>query len=377
MPNQMSIIQRLINTGFGWRYSANNTIINYLKIMKKNMFTFINIKFTNITLAKFISAFITIVIISGVKYAISGGFYLEYSYFFENIAVGLIGWTVNQSLICLFTDWLSLNGINLNLKQILFGFHTVENSDIKVKELKVKRYNAMESGDGSGLDSCLDKGKGVDREQHPFHGSEDSVMESENTPDTDKRLDKGKGVDREQHPFHGSEYNVRPVTDNIAEQLANNLNPATRAVTEPPFALWSKVFPGLDPRSVIYPQRVNPGPGFNVPGGEVPIRDEICKHIDYNSHILKQFKTMDLEVAIVQRNNNLLQIQWLESKLAFAQNALTKVPTIPTTDYEFRLRNKIISDLNDMANKKTRSEARIALLNSRIQFIELNMDKKN
>jgi len=59
--------------------------------MKKNIFTFINVKFTNITLAKFLSAFITIVIISGVKYAISGGFYLEYSYFFENIAVGLVG----------------------------------------------------------------------------------------------------------------------------------------------------------------------------------------------------------------------------------------------------------------------------------------------
>jgi len=53
---------------------------------------------------------------------------------------------------------------------------------------------------------------------------------------------------------------------------------------------------------------VNPGAGFNVPGGEVPIRDEICKHIDYNSHILKQFKTMDLEVAMVQRHNNLNQI---------------------------------------------------------------------
>jgi len=111
----------------------------------------------------------------------------------------------------------------------------VENSDIKIKEVKVKRYNAMESDNSS--DKRLDKGKGVDREQHPFHGSEDSVMESNDIPDTDKRLDKGKGVYREQHPFHGSEYNVRPVIDNVAEQLANNLNPATRTPTEPPFAL--------------------------------------------------------------------------------------------------------------------------------------------
>jgi len=104
----------------------------------------------------------------------------------------------------LFTDLLSLHGINLNFKEILFGFQTVENSDIKIKELKVKRYNAMESDEG---------------------------------PDSDKRLDNGKGVDREQHPFHGSEYNVLPVVDNVSQQLIDNLNPATRAVTEPPFAL--------------------------------------------------------------------------------------------------------------------------------------------
>jgi len=313
--------------------------------MKKNMLSFISVKFTTITLAKFISAFITIVIVSGVKYGISGGFSFEYNNFFGNVAVGLIGWTVNQSLISLFTDWLSLHGINLNLKEILFGFHTVENSDIKVKQLKVKRYNAMESDEGL---------------------------------DSDKRLDKGKGVDREQHPFHGSEFNVRPVVDSVTQQLINNNNPAINPVTEPPFALWNRVFPGLDPKSLIYSNRINPGPGFNVPGGEVPIRDEICQHIDYNTHILKQFKTMDLEVAIIQRNNNLNMIQFLEQKLAFAQNALTtKVPTIPTTDYQFRLRNKIISDLNDMHSKKVRAEARVTLLNSRIQFIEINMDKKN
>jgi len=308
------------------------------------MFTFISVKFTTITLAKFVSAFITIVLVSGVKYGISGGFSFEYNNFFGNVAVGLIGWTVNQSLISLFTDWLSLHGINFNLKEILFGFHTVENSDIKVKELKVKRYNAMESDEGLG---------------------------------SDKRLDKGKGVDREQHPFYGSEYNVRPVVNNVSEQLNNNINPATNPATEPPFALWNRVFPGLDPKSIIYPKRVNPGPGFNVPGGEVPIRDEICSHIDYNTHILKQFKTMDLEVAIEQRNNNINMIQWLENKLAFAQNALAKVPAIPTTEYEFRLKNKIISDLNDMHNKKVRAEARITLLDSRIQFIEINIDKKN
>jgi hypothetical protein len=49
---------------------------------------------------------------------------------------------------------------------------------------------------------------------------------------------------------------------------------------------------------VFFPQRINPAPGFNVPGGEVPITDPICQHIDYNTRILSQFKTMDLETAI-------------------------------------------------------------------------------
>jgi hypothetical protein len=307
--------------------------------MKKRIFTFISTKFSSITLAKFISAFITIVFISGTKYCISGGFHLEYDDFFGNVGVGLLGWTVNLYLITWFTDLLNLRGINFNLKKILFELHSIEKSDGNIKEFKIKRFNAMEPDEQA---------------------------------DSGKHLDKGKGVDREEHPFYGYEYNKSLVTVNAVSQLDKDASSST----EPPFALWNKVFPGLDPRSIIFPQRINPGPGFNVPGGEVPIRDEICKHIDYNTNILKQFKTMDLEVAIEQRNNNLKLIEVLENKLAFAQNAFAKIPTIPTTEYEFKLKNKIISDLNDMQNNKVRSEARVALLNSRIQFIEVNIDKK-
>lgn len=327
--------------------------------MKKIILSF-KIKVGSITLAKLVSAFITIVIISGVKYGISGEFHLEYSKFFCNVAVGLLGWTVNLSLITWFTDLLSFNGINFNLKQLLFGFHTIENSDLKVEKFKIKMYNAMESDDGSDSGKPLNKGKGIDREQHPYNESFDN-------------LDKGKGVDREQHPFYGSELNRPSAVGNVDTELGSNTNPANEA----PFALFRKVFPGVDPASLIHPNRINPGPGFNVPGGEVPIRDEICQYIDYNTHILKQFKTMDLEVAVEQRNNNLTLIRVLEHKLAFAQNALAKIPSVPTTEYEFRLKDKIISDLNDMHNKKVRSEARVTLLNSRIQFIEINIDKKN
>jgi len=126
---------------------------------------------------------------------------------------------------------------------------------------------------------------------------------------------------------------------------------------------------------VFFPKKINPGAGFNVPGGEVPIRDEICRHIDYNTHILSQFKKMDLETAIEQRNNNLLFVKVIESKLDFAKNALEKVPTIPTTEYEFRLKNQILKDLDSLSRDKVRAEARATLLTSRIEFIEGKINK--
>jgi hypothetical protein len=125
------------------------------------------------------------------------------------------------------------------------------------------------------------------------------------------------------------------------------------------------------------PKRINPGPGFNVPGGEVPIKDDICKHIDYNSHILNQFKKMDLETAVEQRNNYLKFIKILDNKIAYAQGVYTKIPATPTTDYEFRLKNQIIKDLEGLNRDKVRSDAKATLLTSRIQYIEIQMNNNN
>ena|SRR3989337_1885242 len=130
----------------------------------------------------------------------------------------------------------------------------------------------------------------------------------------------------------------------------------------------------MDPASIV-PKRINPGPGFNVPGGEVPIQDEICKHIDYNTHFLKQFKNMDLETALEQRNNNVLLARVIDTKLNFAKNALSKIPPIPTTEYEFRLKDQILRDIENLNNDKIRAEARATLINSRIEFIEGKINK--
>jgi hypothetical protein len=300
----------------------------------------INTILVNFTLAKFGGALFTITMVALIKYFISGNLHIDYCEFWNNVGIGLLGWTLNTATIGWLSEYLSIKGINFNLKQFLYGYDTMGADDgSSSKDFKAKLYNAMESDDGSDPSKYIDKGKGIDK------GYNESGGESEAKP-----LDKGKGIDRTAHPIR--------------------LGPGH--CTEPPFVTWSKIFPGVDPTSVFFPKTINPGPGFNVPGGEVPIRDEICKHIDYNSHILNQFKKMDLKTALEQRDIYIKYIQVVEQKTSFAQDALSKVPTIPTNEYEYKLKNTILRDLDKLSKAKVRAEAKATLLNSRIEFIQIN-----
>lgn len=297
------------------------------------------------TLAKFLGALATILIVASIKYSISGNLNIEYGDFFGNVSMGLLGWTINTGLIGMLTEYLGLKGINFNLNQFLFGLETMKidgASSSETTKPRYKLYNAMESDDEVG-NTPVDKGKGIDKEVHPFYNGgrdpDEGVFENDPLP-----LDKGKQV---------------------------------APPTEAPFSTWSRIFPGVDPASIFFPKKINPGPGFNVPGGEVPIRDDICQHIDYNSHILNQFKKMDLETAITQRDNYLAKIHMLNNKLGYANEAFSKIPAIPTTEHEFKLGNQILKDLDTMSKDKVRTEARATLLNSRIQFIEIQMNNNN
>jgi hypothetical protein len=267
-------------------------------------------------LAKFLSALTTITILAGIKYAISGNLHIEYCNFLTNIGIGLLSFTLNTGFFGLLSEYLGIKGINFNFKQFLFGFE------------------AMEVGKSSSYTN-----KGLDNLKLKVY----LAMESDEDTIPSKNLDKGKGKEVES-------------TEVPLEKGAPNLS-------------------STDFSSVFLPKRTNPGPGFNVPGGEVPIVDDICKHIYYNTHILKQFKTMDLETAIEQRKNNLILIGVLEHKLAYAQNALQKVPAIPTTEHQFKLKNQILKDLNEMTETKNNAEGRATLLLSRIQFIESKINK--
>lgn len=311
--------------------------------MKTKLYIIVKKTSALFTLAKFCGAVLTFTILATIKYIISGGFQIEYCDFFNNIAIGLLGWTLNTAIIGWLSEYLGIKGINFNLKQLLFGMDTMDlGGKSSIDDTKSKLYNAMEVDPDSDSGKKSDKGKGVDRNLHPNY-------------------DRNRGV-------HTGIFGSETPETNIGKEVTQ---------TKPPLPTGSRVSSGLDPFFAFLPKRINPGPGFNVPGGEVPIRDEICKHIDYNSHILNQFKNMDLETAIQQRNNYLIFVQNLDKKMAYAQSVYIKIPTIPTTEYEFKLKNQIERDLENLNRDKVRSEAKATLLNSRIQFIEAQMNNSN
>ena len=236
--------------------------------MKKFFKLKINYILANFTLAKFLAAVITALLVASLKYSISGSLHIEYSDFLNNVGITLLGWTLNTGMVDLLTKHLGIKGINFNLKQFIYNYDTMK-ADLpsSTEDPKSELYHAMESDEESNRIKRLDKGKGIDQESHPFYDRD--TLSGGAIADTETRsLNKGKKVVQLTEPV------------------------------EPHMFTWSRVFPGADPASVFFPKKINPGAGFNVPGGEVPIRDEICRHIDYNTHILSQFKKMDLETII-------------------------------------------------------------------------------
>jgi len=127
----------------------------------------------NFTLAKFCGAIMTVSIVAALKYLISGDFHIEYCDFWTNVGIGLLGWTLNTGLIGLFTEYLGIKGININLNQFIFGFETMNSGGVTkvdgrpssaevLEDSKPKLYNAMDSGEGSSTGNVSNKGKDVE-----------------------------------------------------------------------------------------------------------------------------------------------------------------------------------------------------------------------
>ena len=133
---------------------------NFIQTTQKT----INTLLVNFTLAKFAGAFVTIILVALIKYIISGNFHIEYCEFWNNVAIGLLSWTINTTTIGWFSDYLGVKGINFNLNQFLYGYDTMgAGASYPSKDFKAKLYNAMESEDGYEPSKQIDKGNGINK----------------------------------------------------------------------------------------------------------------------------------------------------------------------------------------------------------------------
>ena len=73
--------------------------------MKKNNFG-INFFITHFTLAKLLGGLFTALAVAGLKYYISGNFYIENSEFGTNLGIAILGWTLSTGLVGILTDFL-------------------------------------------------------------------------------------------------------------------------------------------------------------------------------------------------------------------------------------------------------------------------------
>lgn len=128
----------------------------------KNFLVTIMSKFS---LANFITALMTITLVAGVKFGITGSLYIDPQAFLSNIAYGLLAYTTRTAFMGFLTEYFDLKGINLNLKQLMFGFEKIQLGDTpppKVSNKPIfKLYTAMDRDEELNPNNSLDKGKGV------------------------------------------------------------------------------------------------------------------------------------------------------------------------------------------------------------------------
>jgi hypothetical protein len=353
--------------------------LNYKKeVIKRNSIKAL----TNYTMAKFLGALTTITMVALVKYIISGSLHIEYSNFLQNISLGLLGWTINTGIVGALSVYFGIKGIDFNIYQLLFGFNTMKVGEIpELLNEKDKLYNAMEASSpqdsnseiksSSGKKSKGYNPNGRDVRVHPYPRNGRRLVRSwhfdynsDNDSNKNNLSDNGSDVEME----------LEPSNTNTKSLLQDKGKTVVSTDEEPSSVIWTRVFTGLEPKD-IFPIGINPAPGFNVPGGEVPLTDDICKYINHNSHILNQFKNMELGVAKKQVDNYLLCLYNINSKLAYAESVLNKIPLVPTNNYEFNIKNKILWEIEKLNNDKAQIDAKVTLLRSRIDFI--NANKKN
>jgi hypothetical protein len=128
----------------------------------------------NFTFARFLAAFITIVVIAFIKYSISGNFYLDLSDFWGNVATGLLAWTINNGIFNIFTEYLGIKGINFNLHNLFYGFDKIKVNVISHTEnnksfVKLSNTNSVVFDD----DESTSNSNSVKAEDYNNHSDEE------------------------------------------------------------------------------------------------------------------------------------------------------------------------------------------------------------
>ena len=368
--------------------------------------SFFNNFFKAFTLSKLLGGIITAFVVTSIKYYLSGSIYIDYSDFSNNFGLALLAWTLNTGIISFLNEYLGIRGINFNLKEFMFGFDTMNcHEESPAKPIKPKRFLAMDMDENLDPNKGLDKGKGIDKGhdqgKDEYEGLDEyQSLDSKEFTKRKKKLTLREKVAKlkERWRPYDPDISIRKLyhsySDSDSEDsstyskktpLKKNVNTtepkmpklsyeewlktlSTSPPVEPPMAAWNRVFPGKDPSCLI--PKTNPGPGFNVPGGEVPIRDPICANIGYNSHILSQFKKMDLETAVEQRYSYNRMVRFKDLEINYARNALNNLLSLPISQQDINLKSRIETDLLELQKIRNEGVGKIILLTSRIDYIE-------
>jgi len=117
---------------------------------------------TSFTFSKILAGLCTIIIVATVKYGVSGDFTFEFFDFKNNVAIGLLGWTINIGSLGWLKDYLGKD--NLNLYELLFGLDKAKlgGRSYMLEDKKPKLYTTMDAGEGSSSGPNYNRGSGQD-----------------------------------------------------------------------------------------------------------------------------------------------------------------------------------------------------------------------
>lgn len=347
----------------------------------KNFFTkfmFFSLKIFSFSWIKVI---ITIFMVAIIKYTIHENIFHVTNSLYD-IGFILSTWLISTGIIDFISNMLGIKYINIfnKDKMCVDNYMTIK---YKVEDFKIKRFYGMNSNNNITEDTNMDTDIDMNDETNMDTNMDNnmSIPKNENlnilgvyideyrklvTAYRKRRMDKELGitgnifVDRLKERIRKlaeGKPNINLVSDHNPWDDTNNKSPST-------------IF--VESLEIV---KTNPGPGFNAPGNDIPLRAEICKHLNYNYSIVRQFKYMNLEKAIEQRNNYITLINTLNSKLENANIILSNLDKILNQEERIFTENNVLFQKKKIIDSRNFNSAKIHLLDARIEFIQLKLEE--